>query len=205
MRSSPRRKPRNDYDELVVLGRHCSDREQRAEAAERDLTKLKLLAYLSDRIGEEMDAVVTGVESYGLFVQGMKLPAEGLVRVEALSDDYYRFDRATHTLAGHRAGNSYRLGDLLRVAVARVDLERRELDFRVVERKKGGRRNPRRTRRARRRAEKRRLREHAGNAENGNLDSMQRRWCSFWEESPTHASHPKTRRVDNPSVPSQCR
>ena len=130
------RKPRNDYDELVVLARHCSDREQRAEAAERDLTKLKLLAYLSTRIGEEMDAVVTGVESYGIFVQGVKLPAEGLVRVETLSDDHYCFDRATHTLAGHRAGNSYRLGDLLRVAVARVDLERREVDFRVVQREK---------------------------------------------------------------------
>lgn len=130
-------KPRNDYDEIVVLARHCSDREQRAEAAERDLTKLKLLAYLSDRIGEEMEAVVTGVESYGLFVQGVKLPAEGLVRVETLSDDHYYFDRASHTLTGHRAGNSYRLGDLLRVAVARVDLERREIDFRVVEKEKG--------------------------------------------------------------------
>jgi ribonuclease R len=130
-------KPRNDYDELVVLSRHCSDREQRAEAAERDLTKLKLLAYLSTRIGEEMEAVVTGVESYGLFVQGVKLPAEGLVRVETLRDDHYFFDRASHTLAGHRAGNSYRLGDLLRVAVARVDLERREIDFRVVEKEKG--------------------------------------------------------------------
>ncbi len=129
-------KLRNDYEELVVLGRHCSDREQRAEAAERNLTKLKLLAYLSDRIGEEMEAVVTGVESYGIFVQGIKLPAEGLVRVETLRDDFYRFDRASHTLSGHRAGNSYRLGDLLRVAVARVDLERRELDFRVVEREK---------------------------------------------------------------------
>jgi ribonuclease R len=127
-------KPRNNYDELVVLARHCSDREQRAEAAERDLTKLKLLAYLSDRIDEEMDAIVTGVESYGLFVQGTALPAEGLIRVETLRDDYYRFDRATHTLAGHREGNSYRLGDLLRVAVVRVDLERREIDFRVVER-----------------------------------------------------------------------
>ena len=130
-------KLRNDYDELVVLARHCSDREQRAEAAERDLTKLKLLAYLSTRIGEEMDAVVTGVESYGIFVQGVKLPAEGLVRVESLSDDRYFFDRASHTLAGHRAGNSYRLGDLLRVAVARVDLERREVDFQVVQRAKG--------------------------------------------------------------------
>ena len=128
--------PFSDHDELVVLARHCSDREQRAEAAERDLTKLKLLAYLSTRIGEEMDAVVTGVESYGIFVQGVKLPAEGLVRVESLSDDHYFFDRASHTLAGHRAGNSYRLGDLLRVAVARVDLERREVDFQVVQRAK---------------------------------------------------------------------
>jgi ribonuclease R len=132
-----KQKPRNDYDELVVLARHCSEREQRAEAAERDLTKLKLLAYLSDRIGEEMEAVVTGVESYGLFVQGVKLPAEGLVRVESLNDDRYYFDRASRTLAGHRADNSYRLGDLLRVAVARVDLERREIDFRVVEKEKG--------------------------------------------------------------------
>jgi ribonuclease R len=129
-------KPRSKYDDLVVLGRHCSDREQRAEAAERNLTKWKLLAYLSDRIGEEMDAVITGVESYGIFVQGIDLPAEGLIRTESLRDDTYRFDRAAHTLAGHREGNSYRLGDLLRVAVARVDLERRELDFRLVERRK---------------------------------------------------------------------
>jgi len=137
-------KPRNDYEELVALGRHCSDREQRAETAERTLTKIKLLTYLSDRIGEEMDAVVTGVESYGLFVQGIALPAEGLVRVETLSDDVYAFDRASHTLSGRRAGNSYRLGDQLRVAVDKVDLERRELDFRVVERAKGakGRRPP---------------------------------------------------------------
>jgi len=132
-----KKKPHNDYEELVAQGRHCSEREQRAEAAERDLTKLKLLSYLSTRIGEEMDAVVTGVESYGIFVQGIALPAEGLVRIETLGNDTFRFDRSTHTLAGYRAGNSFRLGDLLRVAVAKVDLERRELDFRVVGRKKG--------------------------------------------------------------------
>ena len=129
-------KPPQDFDALVALGRHCSDREQRAETAERDLTKLKLIAYLSERIGEEMEAVVTGVESYGLFVEGVDLPAEGLVRVETLRDDHYYFDRAAHTLAGHREGNSFRLGDLLRVAVAGVDSMRREIDFRVVEREK---------------------------------------------------------------------
>lgn len=129
-------KPKRDLDELYVLAQHCSDREQRAEAAERELTKLKLLAYMSERIGEEMEAIVTGVESFGLFVQGTQLPAEGLLRIESLNDDYYDFDRASHTLTGRRPGNAFRLGDLLHVAVARVDLERRELDFRLAGKKK---------------------------------------------------------------------
>ena len=88
-----KKKPRNDFGELVVLGEHCSDRERRAEAAERELTKVKLLDYLSQRIGEEMDAVITGVEEFGLFAQGIELPAEGLVHVTSLADDYYSFDR----------------------------------------------------------------------------------------------------------------
>jgi ribonuclease R len=98
------------------------------------LVKLKLLSYMSGRIGEEMDAVVSGVENFGLFAQGLELPAEGLIRVDALMDDYYQFDRSTHTLAGRREGNTFRLGDRIRVAVARVDLDRRELDFRLVRR-----------------------------------------------------------------------
>jgi ribonuclease R len=126
------RKPRQNFDRLLALGEHCSQREQRAEAAERELIKLKLLAYLSGRIGQQMDAVIIGVESFGLFVQGLRLPAEGLIHLSSLGDDTYRFDRATHTLAGHRAGNRFRLGDLLRVAILRVDLDRRELDFRLV-------------------------------------------------------------------------
>jgi ribonuclease R len=128
-------KPKNDLDELFMLAQHCSDREQRAEAAERELTKMKLLAYMSTRIGEEMEAIVTGVESFGLFVQGVKLPAEGLIHIDSLADDYYDFDRASHTLTGRRAGNAFRLGDLLNVVVARVDLERRELDFRLAAKK----------------------------------------------------------------------
>ena len=131
-----RKKPRNDLTELVVQGEHCSDRERRAETAERELTKVKLLNYLAGRIGLEMDAVVTGVEDFGLFCQGIELPAEGLVHVTALTDDYYRHDRTTHSLTGQRAGNIFRLGDPIRVSVARVDVDRRELDFRLVARKK---------------------------------------------------------------------
>lgn len=129
-------RPAIDADQLVVLGEHCSEQEQRAEAAERELTRLKLLAYLSDRIGQVMEAVVTGVESYGLFVQGLELPAEGLIHISSLADDFYRFDRAGHTLAGHRSGNTFRLGDVLQVAVHRVDLERRQLDFRLVKKRR---------------------------------------------------------------------
>ena len=129
-----KKKPRDDFDELAGLGEHCCDRERRAEAAERELTKVKLLHYLSDRIGEEMNAVVTGVEEFGLFAQGTEVPAEGMIHVASLGDDFYRYERATHTLSGRRAGNSFRLGDVIRVAVARVDVERRELDFKLVRR-----------------------------------------------------------------------
>ena len=76
------KKPADDLDELVVLGEHCSEREQRAEAAERELNKVKLLTYLAKRIGEALDAVIIGVEDFGLFAQGVELPAEGLIHVD---------------------------------------------------------------------------------------------------------------------------
>jgi len=125
---------RTAVEGLVQLGAECSDLERRAEAAERELVKLKLLLFLKSKIGTELDAIVTGVEAFGLFVQGIDLPAEGLVPLDTLPDDTYRYDRASHTLAGRRAGQSFRLGDRVRVAVARVDVERRELDFRLVAR-----------------------------------------------------------------------
>jgi ribonuclease R len=130
------KKPRNDFGELAVIGEHCSERERRAESAERELTKVKLLDYLSSRVGLKLEAVVTGVEEFGLFVQGVELPAEGLVHISSLQDDYYRFDRGAHTLTGNRAGNRYQLGDHVTVTVARVDVDRRELDLRIVARDK---------------------------------------------------------------------
>jgi ribonuclease R len=134
------KKPRNDVAELAVLGEHCSDRERRAESAERELTRVKLLEYLATRQGEELDAVITGVEEFGLFVQGVELPAEGLVHISSLRDDFYRYDKRFHTLIGNRAGNRFRLGDSVRVVIARVDVDRRELDFWMVAGSKKSRR-----------------------------------------------------------------
>ena len=121
-------------DDLLSLGDHCSEREQRAADAERELKKVKLLYYMSDKIGTELDGVITGVENFGLFVMGTEIPAEGFVHISSLSDDYYRYDRAGHVIAGHRTGNSYRLGDTVRVAVAAVDVDTRSLDFRLIAR-----------------------------------------------------------------------
>jgi ribonuclease R len=127
-------------DELLVVGDHCSEREQRAADAERELNKVKLLHYLENKIGLELDGVITGVENFGLFVTGIELPAEGFIHISGLTDDYYRYDRAGHVIEGHRSGNAYRLGDAVRVAVAAVEVDVRSLDFRLVARITGGKR-----------------------------------------------------------------
>jgi len=126
------RPPQQDLPHLVALGDHCSQREQRAAAAERELTKVKLLNFLATRVGLPMDGVITGVESYGLFVTGADIPAEGFVHLGSIADDYYRYDRDGHAIVGLRERNAYRLGDRVRVAVAAVDVDRRELDFRLL-------------------------------------------------------------------------
>jgi ribonuclease R len=128
------KKPEQRMDQLLVLGDHCSEREQRAAEAERELKKVKLLLYMSDKIGMELEGVITGVENFGLFITGTEIPAEGFVHISSLTDDYYRFDRAGHIIAGHRSGNSFRLGDSVRVSVAGVNVDTRELNFRLVAR-----------------------------------------------------------------------
>jgi ribonuclease R len=131
------KKPEQRMDDLLVLGDHCSEREQRATDAERVLNRVKLLHYLADKIGLELDGIITGVENFGLFITGTQIPAEGFVHISALTDDFYRYDRAGHVIAGFRSGNSYRLGDTVRVAVAAVDIDARELDFRLLGRAAG--------------------------------------------------------------------
>ena len=126
--------PVTDADQLMNQGEHCSQREQRAEAAERELIKLKLLNYFAKRIGETMEVVITGVEEFGVFAQGLEIPAEGLIHIDSLPTDDYHYDGSVHALLGHREENSFRLGDLLKVRVINVDLDRRELDYEVVER-----------------------------------------------------------------------
>jgi ribonuclease R len=122
----------SDETELIGLGDHCSKMERRAEMAERELIKLKLLTYLSDRVGLELEAIITGVADYGFYAQAEQWPVEGLVHISTLTDDYYYFEEAHHSLIGPRTKKRYRLGDKVHVSVVRVDVQRRQLDFRVV-------------------------------------------------------------------------
>lgn len=138
------RKPQvGSMGELLQLGKHCSTVERRAEKAERELKRIKLLRYFEDKVGDEMEAFITGVESFGMFCQGIKVPAEGLVHISSLTDDFYSYDQTTRTLTGERKKLEYRLGDPVTVLIANVDVDRRQLDLRVVS--KPGKPRPNRT------------------------------------------------------------
>ncbi len=80
-----------------------------------------------------MEAVITGVERFGIFCQGVEIPVEGLIHIAALDPgEYFDHDRNTFSLVGRRTGKTYRLGDRVRVTVVHVDMDRRELDFRIA-------------------------------------------------------------------------
>ena len=126
------KRPKEKADELVALAEHCTRTERRAEAAEQELIKIKLLTFLSDKIGQSFHAVIIGVEDFGLFCQLVELPVEGLIHLTSLHSDYYDLERETHSLIGRRRGQRFRLGDRVEVRVWRVDVDRRELDLVLV-------------------------------------------------------------------------
>ncbi|VTS05171.1 ribonuclease R [Tuwongella immobilis] len=126
------RRPGSDVSELTALGDQCSRLERRAEKAERELVRLKLLTFLSTRIGMQMPATITSVSEYGFFAVGNHLPVDGMVHISTLEDDYYYFDDATHTLSASKGKKRYRLGDTITVEILRVDLTKRTLDLKAA-------------------------------------------------------------------------
>jgi ribonuclease R len=118
---------------LPEWGRHLSERERRAAEAERELVEWKKVRFMTDKVGEAFSGYVTGVQSFGLFVELDEIYVEGLVHVSSMTDDYYSLDEKAHLLKGENTRRIYRLGDRVRVQVARVDLERRQVDFALVD------------------------------------------------------------------------
>ncbi|MEL7264338.1 MAG: RNB domain-containing ribonuclease, partial [Planctomycetota bacterium] len=122
----------DSFSVLVRAGHHCSDMERNAEMAERELIQLKLLHHLKKHIGETMQAVISRVFPDGFQARPLKLPIDGYVGVETLPKDDYRFERRGQMLVGFRSGNQFRLGDLLKVRIHKVDMQERML-FLTVE------------------------------------------------------------------------
>ncbi|HET6441884.1 MAG TPA: RNB domain-containing ribonuclease, partial [Phycisphaerae bacterium] len=121
--------------DLAALAVHSSQTERRAEAAERELTKIKLLEFLEAKVGEVYAGVITGVQAFGLFVEIPHLLIDGLVHISNLKDDQYAFDRKRWALIGRRKGRVLRVGSGLEIRIVRVDIPRRQLDLEPVETK----------------------------------------------------------------------
>ncbi|MCI0442501.1 ribonuclease R [bacterium] len=114
---------------IPEIAEHCSMTERRSDDAERDFIQLKKVEFMRDKLGEAFDGYITGVAPYGLFVELNEFFVEGLVPMKYMDDDRYAYDERRHIFKGKRTGQTYRLGDPIKVQVVRVDREKREIDF----------------------------------------------------------------------------
>lgn len=117
---------------MASLCVHCSHNERRADEAERDVDERYKCAWMEKHVGSEFDGIVSGVTSFGLFVELAESKINGLVHITQLPNDYYHFDATRRLLSGERRGLKFRLGDAVRVQVLRASLEDRKIDFRLV-------------------------------------------------------------------------
>jgi ribonuclease R len=118
---------------MAALGQQCSFKERRADEATRDALSWLKCEYMRDKLGEEFDALVTGVVDFGLFVQVKGVQVDGLVHVSALGTDYFSRDSSGYRLVGARSGRVFRLGDHLRVRLINVIIDERKIDFELAD------------------------------------------------------------------------
>ena len=117
---------KNEYEEYCE---HSSDMEQLAASAERASIKYKQVEYMSERLGQVYDGVISGVTDWGIYVELNENKCEGMIPVRCLDDDYYEFDEKNYCIVGRHTGKRYQLGDELTVKIAKADLVKKQLDF----------------------------------------------------------------------------
>ena len=111
--------------------KHSSDMENKAANAERSSIKYKQVEFMQDKIGQEFMGVISGVTDWGIYVE-LENKCEGMVSVNSLDDDFYIFDEKNYCLIGRHAHRKYQLGDEVKVEITRANLEKKQLDFRLV-------------------------------------------------------------------------
>ena len=131
-------RPSEDMSALVQLGESCNTTERRAQAAENELREVLILQFLETKVGEDFQGVITGVTNFGMFVQSPRFLIDGLVRFQDLGDDWWEVDSKLGMVTGERTGMRFRIGDLIDVRIAGVDIARRQLNLapQSAERKK---------------------------------------------------------------------
>lgn len=125
-------KPSVDKEEYETHCKHSSDMEMKAAEAERSSIKYKQVEFLSDKIGQEFYGLVSGVSKWGLYVEIDESKCEGMIRLRDIEDDFYYLDDENFCVVGERSGRKFKLGDRVKVKIARADLSRKQLDFMMV-------------------------------------------------------------------------
>ena len=123
------KKPSADESEYEEKCKHSSEMERKAVEAERASIKYKQAEYMSDKIGQEFDGLISGVSKYGIFVEIKSNKCEGMVRLSDLEDDFYYLDEENYKVIGHRNGQEFKLGDTIRIRVKHIDLRKKQLDY----------------------------------------------------------------------------
>ena len=116
----------SEFDKLAL---HASEREVAAASAERDSIKMKQVEFLAEKVGQEFDAVISGVTERGLYVEEQTTHADGMIRIKDVGDDYFEYDEKHYQLVGKRTHKAYRLGDPIKVKLAAARIMEKELDF----------------------------------------------------------------------------
>src|SRR5665647_2701123 len=119
----------NKYEDMC---KHSSDMENRAANAERASIKYKQVEFMSDKIGQQYKGVISGVTEWGIYVELEENKCEGMVPLHELTDDYYQFDEKNYCITGRRSRRRYQLGDEVEIEILRANLEKKQLDFKIV-------------------------------------------------------------------------
>ena len=122
-----------DKDQLEALCRQSSNMERRAVDAERTSVKYKQVEYMSDKLGQQFDGIISGVTEWGIYVELNESKCEGMIHIRELNDDFYIFDEDNYCIKGKRLGRTFQLGEPIRIEVWRANLMKKQLDFRLAE------------------------------------------------------------------------
>lgn len=131
-RLSKKKISQDEFVKYYKIAAEASEKEIQVAEAERESIKFKQVEYMSEKIGEEMDGVISGITEWGIYVEESKTKAEGLVRVRDMDDDFYELDQKNYQLIGKKTKKKYRLGDKIKVKATNVDLDKKLIDYELI-------------------------------------------------------------------------